>query len=114
MLHYEVIVKCSQLEHHLLGTYLSQSQIAHHLLWTSESEPACTSSVVDIRVRASLHLERPLLWTSSQLARRHEISVVNVCLRASLHVICCSHPCNNQLAHHLFWKSESEPSLCLD
>ncbi|KAH3695387.1 hypothetical protein DPMN_082845 [Dreissena polymorpha] len=34
----------------------SQSQLAHYLLWTSESEPACTSSVVDISVRASLHI----------------------------------------------------------
>ncbi|KAH3704387.1 hypothetical protein DPMN_079442 [Dreissena polymorpha] len=58
----------------------SQSQLARHLLWTSVLEPACTTSIVDIGVSASLH------------------------------VICCEHPCKSQLARHLFWTSVLEPA----
>ena len=177
--------QCSQLEHHLLCTYLRQSQLAHltsvvdnrvraslhviccghpcqsqlarPLLWTSVLVLACTSSVVNIRVRASLHvisfghqcqsqLTHPVVdirvsaslhviccghLCQSQLARhmfrtsvRDSLHVIylwtlvraskdNLCcgyLSQSLHVIGCSHPCNNQLAHQLMWKSESEPA----
>ncbi|KAH3815066.1 hypothetical protein DPMN_143585 [Dreissena polymorpha] len=56
------------------------SALARHLLWTSVLEPACTSSIVDIGVSASLH------------------------------VICCEHPCKSQLARHLFWTSVLEPA----